>query len=136
MTAEAVIERLRRAVDEHDLDGVVAAFAPDYRNQTPVHPGRGFVGRDQVRANWERIFAGLPDVVASVLRITVEDDGAWTEWELRGHRPDGVPQMLRGVIIFGVVGEQITWARFYLEPVDSGEDGVDAAVRRIAGTQG
>jgi ketosteroid isomerase-like protein len=133
LAPEAVIERLRQAVDDHDLDRVVAAFAPDYRNETPAHPGRGFVGRDQVRTNWQRIFSGLPDVAASVLRVTVAGDVAWTEWELRGHRPDGVPEVLRGVIIFGVVGDQLAWGRFYLEPVDAGDGGVDAAVGRIVG---
>ena len=30
-------------------------------------PGRGFTGRDQVRENWQRIFAGVPDITADVL---------------------------------------------------------------------
>ena len=35
------------------------------------------------------------------------------------------------MIIFGVTGEQLEWARFYLEPVDAGEGGVDAAIDTI-----
>jgi len=54
-----------------------------------------------------------------------------SEWEMRGTRSDGASQVIRGVIIFGVVGEWFAWARFYLEPVDAGEDGVDAVVGRI-----
>lgn len=46
-----VVARLLRATNEHDLDGVVACFAPDYSNETPVHPARSFQGREQVRRN-------------------------------------------------------------------------------------
>jgi ketosteroid isomerase-like protein len=126
-----LVERLRQAVDDHDVDAVVDCFTPDYRNETPAHPGRGFVGRDQVRTNWERIFAGVPDITADVLRAVIEGDAVWSEWEMRGTRPDGQPHLLRGVIIFGVADRRAAWARFYLEPVDPGEGGVDAAVSRI-----
>ena len=50
-----MIERLRRATDAHDVEAIVACFTDDYVNETPAHPARGFVGRDQVRANWSRI---------------------------------------------------------------------------------
>jgi limonene-1,2-epoxide hydrolase len=133
MTPGAVVERLRSAVDAHDLDAVGATFASDYRNEWPAHPARGFVGRDQVRANWQRIFTALPDVQATVDRIAVDGDIVWTEWEMCGHRPDGATQMQRGVIIFGMAGDEIAWGRFYLEPVEAGGDGIDAAVGQFAG---
>jgi len=129
----AVVERLRQAVDDHDLDALADCFRSDYRNETPVHPARGFVGRDQVRANWSRIFGGLPDVTATVVRSAIDGDAAWTEWELRGTRPDGITQLLRGVIVFGVVDDAFGWARFYLEPVDGDESSVDDAVGHIVG---
>lgn len=131
MDACDLVERLRRAVDAHDIEAVVACFTPDYRNETPAHPGRGFAGHDQVRTNWTRIFAGVPDITATVLRTAVDGEVVWSEWELGGHRPDGRPQALRGVIIFGAASDGFAWARFYLEPVDAGEGGVDAAVGRI-----
>lgn len=126
-----LLNRLQQAVDAHDIDAVVACFAPGYRNETPAHPGRGFEGRDQVRANWTRLFAGIPDISATVLRSAVDGDVVWSEWELRGHRSAGVPQALRGVIIFGASEDGFGWARFYLEPVDAGEGGVDAAVGKV-----
>jgi ketosteroid isomerase-like protein len=127
----ALVQRLRRAVDDHDLDAVVDCFVPEYRNETPAHPGRGFEGRDQVRTNWERIFAGIPDITAEVLRTVGDGQVVWSEWEMRGTRPDGQPHLMRGVIIFGVPEERVAWARFYLEPVDPGEGGVDAAISRV-----
>jgi len=127
----ALVERLRQSVDDHDLDAMVDCFATDYVNETPAHPGRGFTGRDQVRINWQRIFAGVPDIAAEVIRLTVDDDVIWSEWEMRGTRPDGAPHLMRGVIIFGVADKRFGWARFYLEPVDAGDGGVDAAVGKI-----
>lgn len=130
--AGSVVERLRAAVDAHDLDALAGCFADDYRNETPAHPARGFVGRAQVRRNWEQIFAGVPDIQAQVLRTSVDGDEIWSEWEMAGTRPDGAPHVMRGVVIFGIAHDEAAWARFYLEPVDSGAGGVDAAVSRFA----
>jgi limonene-1,2-epoxide hydrolase len=131
MDPSELVERLRQAVDDHDLEALVSCFAPDYRNDTPAHPGRGFEGTEQVRTNWSRIFAGVPDVNAEVLRTAVRGAEVWSEWEMRGTRPDGSPHLMRGVIIFGVADDRFAWARFYLEPVETGAGGVDAAVGRI-----
>jgi ketosteroid isomerase-like protein len=131
----AFVERLRQATNDHDLDAVVECFTPDYRNETPAHPGRGFEGREQVRTNWQRIFAGVPDITADVLGSAVDGDSVWSEWEMRGTRPDGQPHVMRGVIIFGVAGSQAATARFFLEPVDEGEGGVDAAVGKVVGSE-
>lgn len=131
-----LVERLRQAVDDHDVDAVVDCFTADYRNETPAHPGRGFEGRDQVRTNWERIFAGVRDITAEVLGTAVEGDTVWSEWEMRGTRPDGQGHLMRGVIMFGVADRRATWARFYLEPVDPGEGGVDAVISTIVDPKG
>ncbi len=77
----AMVERLRVASNEHNLPALVGCFAADYRNETPAHPERGFTGRDQVRRNWEQIFAAIPDLTAEVLRCAVDGDTVWTEWE-------------------------------------------------------
>ena len=126
----AMVERLRVATNAHDLEAVVSCFATDYRNETPAHPERGFTGRDQVRRNWEQIFAGVPDITAQVLGCAVAGDTAWTEWEHRGTRPDGSQHLMRGVVIFGVRSGVAEWARFYLEPVQAGDGDADAAVLR------
>jgi ketosteroid isomerase-like protein len=129
----ALVDRLCRATNAHDLDAVVACFAPDYRNDTPAHPERGFTGSDEVRKNWQEIFAMIPDVSAEVLRCAVEGDTAWSEWEHRGTRPDGSPHVMRGVVIFGVEADVATWARFYLEPVVLGGGDADAFRERQLG---
>jgi ketosteroid isomerase-like protein len=129
-SASEVIDRLIQATNEHDLEGIVGCFAADYRNQTPAHPARGFVGRDQVRRNWTQILAAVPDVTATVLRAAVNGGTVWTEQEHRGTRPDGRPHLMRGVVVFGIADGAITWARFYLEPVQEGGGSVDEVIAR------
>jgi ketosteroid isomerase-like protein len=124
-----MVERMRQATNDHDLDALVACFAPDYRNETPAHPERDFRGREQVRKNWTQIFAAIPDVSTEVLRCATDGDTVWSEWEHRGTRADGTAHVMRGVVIFGVVDGLASWARFYLEPVQDGGGGVDHAVR-------
>ena len=124
----AAIDRLVRATNEHDLESIASCFAEDYRNETPAHPARGFEGRAQVRRNWEQILTFVPDIKVEVVRSAVEADTVWSEWEMRGTRRDGKQHWIRGVIVFGVSGDAIRWARFYLEPVDESDKTVDAAV--------
>jgi ketosteroid isomerase-like protein len=131
----AVVDRLVQAINAHDLEAMVACFADDYLNETPVHPRRGFRGSAQVRRNWSQILAGVPDLRALVTRITVDGDTVWTEWDMSGTRRDGAAHAMRGVVIFGVTGATIASARFYLEPVEESSGGVDAAVRGLVWTQ-
>jgi len=38
-----------------------------------------FVGRAQMRANWEAMFAGIPDFHAEICRSVQHGDTTWTE---------------------------------------------------------
>lgn len=125
----ALVERLCQATNAHDLEALASCFAVDYRNDTPVHPARGFRGRAQVRKNWEQIFTAVPDIAAQ-MHWVADQETAWSEWEMRGTRRDGSAHVMRGVVIFGVKNGEASWARFYLEPVQEGGGGVDDAVRR------
>jgi limonene-1,2-epoxide hydrolase len=127
-----IIERLQRAVNEHDLDAMGGCFHPEYRSEQPIHPDRAFRGREQMRKNWAQIFGAVPDIRADVLRCALDGDTVWTEWDLRGKRADGVPAHTVMVTIAGVENDQIVWMRLYLEQVHEG-DGIDAAVRASLG---
>jgi len=129
----AVLQRLLAALNAHDLDALVACFADDYVNETPVHPQRSFHGSAQVRANWRQIFTGVPDVSARVPRAAVDGDALWTEWEMSGTRSDGDTFLMRGVVLFGVTDDAISSARFYLEPVEETSGDVDMHTRRVVG---
>jgi ketosteroid isomerase-like protein len=127
--AQAMVDRLLKATNEHDVAGVAACFAEDYENETPAHPARSFRGREQVRRNWDQIFAFVPDLRADLTRSAVDGKTAWTEWDMTGTRRDGTAHHMRGVVMFGVRGGVAQWARFYLEPVDQDAATVDDAVR-------
>jgi ketosteroid isomerase-like protein len=128
-TAGAVLDRLVCATNAHDLEELVSCFAAEYVNEAPTHPSRGFRGRDQVRRNWQQIFAFVPDVHAEVVRRVVDGDTVWSEWEMTGTRRDGTPHRMCGVIIFRARDDAIVSARFYLEPVDESDRTVGGAVR-------
>jgi hypothetical protein len=142
-----VIQTLHEAMTRHDPAALAACFAAGYRNETPVHPSRGFTGREQVRANWSRILGEVPDLVAHLVRWArgpvASGTDVWTEWEWTGHRTDGIPFCMRGVTVFGIGPDDaapgpdvIRWARFYMEPADPDEIGVDEAVRLAVGGVG
>ena len=131
-----IVQRLRDAINEHDLEQLVGCFSEDYRNETPAHPSRSFVGAEQVRRNWTQILGGLPDLRAELVRFAVSGDEVWAEWDWKGTRPDGAPFAMRGVTILAPGADgRATWSRFYMEPVDQAEDDVTAAVRDAVGTR-
>ena len=125
------VAQLLTAVNDHDLEALVGLFSGDYVNQTPAHPARNFTGNPQVRRNWETIFAAVPDLSAEVTAQALVENTVWTEWTMDGTRSDGLEHHLRGVVIFTVVDGQATAARFYLEPLDTSDGDVNAAVNAM-----
>ncbi len=126
----AVLERLRRAIDGHDLGALAACFESDYHSEFPVHPDRTFRGHEQMRKNWTQIFGAVPDIKAALLRCASEGDTVWAEWEWTGTRADGAPFAIRGTTIQGVRNGLISWVRLYMEPVQEGGGGADEGVRQ------
>jgi len=127
--ARAWLDRLTRATNEHDLEALVSCFATDYVNATPAHPARGFTGHDQVRSNWEQIFAFVPDLRADIVAAVFDGPTAWTQWEMSGTRRDGSAHRMAGVIIFTIDADVARHATFFLEPVEQAANSVDEAVR-------
>jgi ketosteroid isomerase-like protein len=130
---QATAERLHRAINAHDLEAFVDCFAPDYASEQPAHPDRAFRGRDQVRKNWARIFASIPDLRADLRGAVAAGETVWTEWTWTGTQETGEPFDWSGVILFGVRDGQIAWGRLYMEAVERAGAGIDAAVRRMTG---
>ena len=124
-----VVRSLHRATAVHDLDGIVAHFAPDYVLHNPCRPDRSFRGADQVRRNWSHILAEVPDLVFEEHALAEDGSRVWTEIAIRGHRPDGSEHELRGVMIFRVDEGLIEAGTFYLAPVVRDGLDADAAVR-------
>lgn len=131
--AMAVATRLRDAMNDHDLEAFLECFHEDYRSEQPVHPGRGFGGRDQVRTNWSAIFAGVADFAADLVSHCQAGSQEWSEWRWRGTRQDGSGLDMAGVIIAGVRDGRMEWARLYVEPLEEAQETIDEAVHRMAG---
>jgi len=128
----AMLERLIRAWNDHDIDAFVGCFADDYRSDQPVHPARSFEGNDQVRANWSEIFTSMPDFVAELLSFAEQGERVWGEWRWTGTQQDGSPFEWRGVTLFGIREAQIAWARLYMEPVEREGADITETVRGMA----
>lgn len=114
----APVVRLRDAINSHDAARVADCFTETYQCDMPMHPSRRFSGRARVRQNYDGIFAGVPDLRATVLRSCEGESGMWSEWEMSGTSAEGVPSVSAGVvIILSVVDERIAHTRFYLDAV-------------------
>ncbi|MEX0626943.1 MAG: nuclear transport factor 2 family protein [Chloroflexota bacterium] len=76
------------AISRHDPDAVAACFAEDYEDEAPARRGEVVRGRDEVRANFARMFTSMPDVTAGILRLAERENEVWMEWRLSGTRDD------------------------------------------------
>ena len=128
-----VIDRLVVAMNAHDLDAAAGFFHEDYRSEQSAHPGRAFVGRAQMRANWEAMFAGIPDFRAEICRSVQDGDTTWTEWRWSGTRRDGQAFEVRGVTLFEITDGQIAAGWLYLEDVERKVAGIEQAVETLSG---
>lgn len=109
-----VFERMIQAVNRHDLEAMVACFAPDFRSEQPFYPERNFTGQAGVRKNWSFFFSTMPDFQVEVLSEAVEGYTVWAELHYHGTQIDGKKQETRGVTISSIQGDQIVWAKLYI----------------------
>jgi len=114
---KVVLERMIQALNRHDLDAMVACFAPDYRSEQPFHPELNFTGQAGVRKNWSFFFKTIPDIQVEILNEVEEGDTVWAELHYHGTQTDGKKYTMRGVALFGIQVDQITWARLYINPI-------------------
>ena len=114
---KVVFERMIQAANRHDLEAMVACFAPDFRSEQPFYPERNFTGQAGVRKNWSFFFSTMPDFQAEVLSEAVEGDTVWAELHYHGTQTDGTKQSTRGVTLMGIQADQIIGARLYIEEV-------------------
>ena len=117
LSCPEVISRLQSAMNQRDVEALVACFVDDYRSEQPFHPERGFTGSEKLRRNWTLIFERVPDFQADLLCANDGSETTWTEW--RWH---GTGFEWRGVIMFGVDTDRIRSARVYMEPVQLSEE--------------
>lgn len=116
-SSKVVLERMIQALNRHDLDAMVACFAPNYRSEQPFHPELNFTGQAGVRKNWSFFFTTIPDVQVEILGEVEEGDTVWAELHYHGTQTDGKKYTMRGVVLFGIQADLISWARLYINPI-------------------
>ena len=126
-----MLERLRNAQNAHDAEGMAALFAEDYVSSQPLHAGRAFVGRAQVLENWTAVFEGVPDFVSELVSYSIDGNTEWGEWYWHGRHLDGSAFAMRRVTIFVVRSDLVAEARLYMEPVDTANEDIEAAVQEL-----
>ena len=112
-----VLQRMSDAINAHDIDAFMSCFTNDFKGEQPLHPESPFTGLAQVRENWTALFAQVPDLRATLVASTIDDDLSWAEWHWQGTRTSGSAVNLRGVVVAGLRNGIIAWARLYMEPV-------------------
>ena len=122
----SVLERLHAAMNQHDLEAMLECFDPDYRSEQPLHPNRGFGGKEQVRKNWSAILSSFPDFEAELLGHISSGGTVWSEWRWSAAGLD-----MAGVTLLGVEGDRIVWGRLYMESVEENGEDIDESVQRM-----
>jgi limonene-1,2-epoxide hydrolase len=129
-----VAESFVAAISRHDPDAVAVCFAEDYEDEAPARRGEVVRGRDEVRANFVRMFTSMPDVNAAIIRLADRENEVWMEWRLSGTRDDGTLMDFIGVNIFGVADGVFGWGRIYTELARS-LGGIEAQLARMTGDE-
>jgi hypothetical protein len=122
----SVLERLHAAMNQHDLEAMLECFDPDYRSEQPLHPNRGFDGKEQVRKNWSAILSSFPDFEAELLGHISSGGTVWSEWRWSAAGLD-----MAGVTLLGVEEDRIVWGRLYMESVEENGEDIDESVQRM-----
>ena len=113
-------------------EGIRRLLHSGYRSEQPVHPNRGFGGREQVEKNWSALFDGIPDFHAELIATAAAGDALWSEWHWTGTRVGEAPLDMRGVTLFRVEDGRLASGRLYMEEVEEAGGDIDATVRRLA----
>lgn len=121
-----VLEQLHDAMNARDLEAMLECFDPDYRSEQPLHPNRGFDGKEQVRKNWSAILGSFPDFEAELLRYASIEGTVWSEW-----RWSATGLKMAGVTLFGVREGRFVWGRLYMEPVEENGEDINEAVQSL-----
>jgi ketosteroid isomerase-like protein len=115
----AVVERIKDAVNRHDLEALMMCYAPGVHGEEPTLVDRDFDGSDQLRMSWEQILSAIPDLEMELLDVVEAGDRVWAEWCWHGSRADGSRIERHGVIIYDVRADLVVRLRRYMGPLVS-----------------
>lgn len=110
-----ILEHLQRALNEHDVTALADCLQAGYVNTHPAHPERNTLGRETACQRWAVTFACVPNLRAELLRFAQSGSTLWTEWAFSNDSACGPVYRAGGVMIFGLQGDRIAWARTFTE---------------------
>jgi len=114
-TSEAV-SKFNKAFNAHDVNAIMAAMTEQciFESTSPAPDGVRYIGADNVRAYWEKFFAGSPDARFETEEMITIDDRCIVRWVYRKTK-EGNPWHLRGVDIFrvqdGKIAEKFSYVK-------------------------
>jgi hypothetical protein len=116
------VERFVKSVNSGDVEGVEAAFHPDFEMIVPQHPARGFVGRDQEVKNMRHLMTGHPEGRIEVKRMVATPTEIWVQ---SCYRASGL--YIEAVVIFEIDPETDTIhvGHYYSDEVDDESPRID-----------
>jgi uncharacterized protein (TIGR02246 family) len=112
-----VIERFNAALNDHDIDAVMALMTPDcvFENTFPAPDGERFEGQQAVRAFWQQLLAGSPQARFTTEEMVTAGDRAVVRWCYAWANGSGAPGHVRGIDLFrvrdGQVAEKLSYVK-------------------------
>lgn len=119
MTPKDLAAELVRLINQGDVDGAAALFAPDAELVFPRYaPRTVYRGERELRDFVGWLGEALPRRTLAVDRITATDRGATVEFETAGTSSQGHAFDNTGVLVVDAAGGRICALRVYLDTAD------------------
>ena len=121
--SDVSLDRVREigaAFARHDVDGIVNSFADDgvFRNaKGPDVSGRSYTGKAEIRAFFEALFAGSPNVQWRHTAEYVAGNRAVTEWHRSATTTSGERQEWLGCDLYTFRDNMIVLKDTYIKVV-------------------
>lgn len=121
MTTKDLAAELVRRLNQGDVDGAAALFAPDAELCFPRFAPRAvYRGEAQLREFVRWLSEALPRRTLAAGRITATDGGATLEFETAGTSSQGHAFDNSGCVVLDVAAGRICALRVYLDTADLG----------------
>jgi ketosteroid isomerase-like protein len=119
MTTKEIAALLVRCLNEGDVEGAAALFAPDAELCFPRFAPRAvYRGEGELREFVRWLSEALPQRTLAVGRIAATDSTATLEFETAGISSQGIPFDNTGVLVIDVAGGGISALRVYVDTAD------------------
>jgi ketosteroid isomerase-like protein len=119
MTPKDIAALLVRCLNEGNVDGAAALFAPDAELFFPRYAPRSvYRGEAQLREFVGWLAEALPLQTLAVGRISATERSATVEFETAGRSSQGIEFDNTGVLVVDVAGGRICALRVYLDTAD------------------